>query len=637
MKLPMRKAIILLAIPAMFWIAPSALASEDPESLFISQIESLEDLVYHESAKAEVVLSSRRENAEHFSAGPYLKYASLLAESMFYNGKYEASFLLIDEALSTYEGDKSTEYYFDGLASYSYIASSVRGLDTLSQMEAAYAIAQQMEDKEKLAVISEMLGFYHLQKANLVSSYNYIAEAGQIFEAGNDDESKMNNKLSMSQVLIQMGLFDEAVNYLTEAIAYYQTRDNHYSLTIAYELMGLILARKKDFDKAYTFFDNAIAASIEGGVPHLKVTSVVMKARIYERWEEYEKGLSLLEALEEEMGEESDVSNPVMMLTAKAELLRGVGRLPESIALIEEVELFLAKEGSLRVRMADLDIRYARARYKELSGDSKAAVTAYWLYVDLLETLLTRRTNAFLTEIAMQYEADKREAEHVRLTHEKEKNRLILTYSEKERFRQVIFATLSTLLCIGLLGFLYLQVRSRRRLAFLASYDSLTEALNRRAIMLLGDKIKMSRRAEDYSVILMDIDKFKSINDKFGHDVGDSVLRAFAKVCGEAVRIDDHFGRFGGEEFVAVLPATNKADALLVAQRIQKSLSSFNWACTGVDYPVTASLGVATASRDASQSFSDTLNQADQAMYYVKNNGRNNVCHFNDTHQRASI
>lgn len=629
----MRNAAFVLTMSVILLVfTPSVLADDEQEMLFVSQIKTLEDLVYYDPVKAEKELVSRREYASKFSAGPYLKYAALLSKSMIYNGKYEASFLLIDEALRGYSGDKMSEYYFDGLTSYSYIASSVRGLDTIEQMEAAYAIARQIDDEERLAAISEMLGFYHLQKANMVSSYNYIAEAGAIFDAGEDRESQINNKLSMSQVLAQMGLFKESVRYLTIAIEHYKSQENHYSLTIAYEMMGFIMASQKDYDAAYAFFDDAIAESIKGGVPHLKATTMVMKARIYEKWGQYEKGLALIESLEKEMGDESYLSNPVMLLVTKAELLMGLGRLSESITLIEEVEDYLAQDGSLRVRMAELDVRHARARYKELSGASKAAVVAYRSHIELLKTLLMRRSEAYLTEITMQHEADKRAAEHIRLTHEKEKNKLILSYSEKERSRQVIFATLSILLCIGLLVFLYLQVRSRRRLAFLASHDSLTEALNRRAIMLLGDKIKAKHRNINYSVILLDIDKFKSINDKFGHDVGDGVLRAFSKVCGEAVRIHDHFGRFGGEEFVAVLPATNKEDALLVAQRIKSSLAAFNWERAGVSYPVTASIGVATAScvSQPQPSFSSTLNQADQAMYYVKKNGRDNVCHFDD-------
>lgn len=172
--------------------------------------------------------------------------------------------------------------------------------------------------------------------------------------------------------------------------------------------------------------------------------------------------------------------------------------------------------------------------------------------------------------------------------------------------------------------------------------DSLTALVTHGYICeTLTHELNGARRAKDeHSVIFVDVDHFKAFNDKFGHAVGDEVLRRVAGVISKAVRTSDTAGRFGGEEFAISLPRTNSAEARIVAERIRKNIEAVTISVNDDDEPrvlrVTASLGVATFPHDAND-VQSLLQHADEAMYAAKQTGRNNVVSFGEkTNQEIS-
>jgi diguanylate cyclase (GGDEF)-like protein len=157
-----------------------------------------------------------------------------------------------------------------------------------------------------------------------------------------------------------------------------------------------------------------------------------------------------------------------------------------------------------------------------------------------------------------------------------------------------------------------------------AATDALTGQWNRRA---LDDvlKLQLERHAQSgkpFSILMLDIDFFKNINDEFGHMVGDDVLRAFAQALREFLRGDDFCARFGGEEFVVVLPDTPLVTAMEIGERIRKGIAQAPL-LSKPRVQATVSIGVATMDRE--QSINDLFAAADAAVYLAKNEGRNQV------------
>ena len=131
--------------------------------------------------------------------------------------------------------------------------------------------------------------------------------------------------------------------------------------------------------------------------------------------------------------------------------------------------------------------------------------------------------------------------------------------------------------------------------------------------------------ASPLSLIMLDLDHFKQYNDSFGHPAGDEVLHWVGSILRAAVRGHDVVARYGGEEFVVLLPATDAAEALEVAERLRSAIACRPWP----HRKVTASLGVATAG-PATTDAAALVDQADHALYQSKQAGRNQVTHFRD-------
>jgi diguanylate cyclase (GGDEF)-like protein len=123
----------------------------------------------------------------------------------------------------------------------------------------------------------------------------------------------------------------------------------------------------------------------------------------------------------------------------------------------------------------------------------------------------------------------------------------------------------------------------------------------------------------------MDIDKFKQINDQYGHDIGDLALKTLAQTCAGRVRTSDIFGRYGGEEFLLILPGAGKLKALDLAERIREAVEGqITHTPTDERLQITVSIGVATYPEDG-QNVTPLVKAADQAMYSAKEQGRNRV------------
>ncbi|MEW6558840.1 MAG: diguanylate cyclase [Pseudomonadota bacterium] len=163
-----------------------------------------------------------------------------------------------------------------------------------------------------------------------------------------------------------------------------------------------------------------------------------------------------------------------------------------------------------------------------------------------------------------------------------------------------------------------------RRLEHLATCDSLTGIHNRRSVLAILEQLL--QRGAPFSVLLLDLDHFKRVNDGYGHAAGDEVLSGFARIISREKRSRDFFGRLGGEEFLLILDGADEAEALQIAERLRLAVSA-----QALDLPGDASLALTvsiglTQRRPDDRRTADVLVRADQALYRAKAAGRNRVC-----------
>jgi diguanylate cyclase (GGDEF)-like protein len=163
-----------------------------------------------------------------------------------------------------------------------------------------------------------------------------------------------------------------------------------------------------------------------------------------------------------------------------------------------------------------------------------------------------------------------------------------------------------------------------------SDHDGLTRLFNRRFIEETLDKefSRARRYGHTLSVILTDIDFFKKVNDNHGHLSGDEVLRVVADRLKGCLRDSDILGRYGGEEFMIVLPETDSAGAHILAERLRKAIEAQPVALKDVDLPITISLGI-TEIRPDTKNYEQLIGEADQGLYQSKEDGRNRTTVFN--------
>ncbi|ADN08477.1 GGDEF domain-containing protein [Sulfurimonas autotrophica] len=166
------------------------------------------------------------------------------------------------------------------------------------------------------------------------------------------------------------------------------------------------------------------------------------------------------------------------------------------------------------------------------------------------------------------------------------------------------------------------RIKMEKKLKKLATIDSLTKIYNRYKIdEAINIQIARYRRyKEPFCIFMFDIDNFKTVNDTYGHDAGDRVLKALSRLVSNHIRTTDIFGRWGGEEFVIILENTSKEEAFVITEKLRKIVE-----VSVIDgkYKITISIGV--AQYEESESREELVKKADKALYRAKENGRNQV------------
>ncbi len=181
-------------------------------------------------------------------------------------------------------------------------------------------------------------------------------------------------------------------------------------------------------------------------------------------------------------------------------------------------------------------------------------------------------------------------------------------------------------------------VSAREAMRHAATHDSLTGLMNRGEIFsMLERELERARRERSpVGVILGDIDHFKSVNDTLGHLFGDEALREIGRRLQSQLRVYDGVGRYGGEEFLLVLPNCDLTNALLRANEIREIVAGSPVLCSGVEKSVTMSMGVTVSNCSGKGEVEDLLSRADTALYKAKDNGRNRTEHFPPVPKKAA-
>jgi len=277
------------------------------------------------------------------------------------------------------------------------------------------------------------------------------------------------------------------------------------------------------------------------------------------------------------------------------------------------------------------EVNLIMARSFSILGDFKQAFDYKKKYIFDGYRYFDATRNEKIAELDKTYATDHKLKQNELLVNQNKIKRLKIKDAENKQFAQQRNIAILIATVIVFLLLLLKQLKIRNRLKYLAKTDTLTNLYNRRTLFEQGSYLVDSALSEQQplSVILLDIDFFKNINDTYGHDIGDNVIKTIAQLGSETMRSRDVFARLGGEEFAGILPGVSCDEAKAIAERLREKVANMELSSLNVNQQITVSIGVACLEL-VSPDFDELLNAADLAMYFAKANGRNRVCLYNE-------
>jgi len=386
----------------------------------------------------------------------------------------------------------------------------------------------------------------------------------------------------LAGLLVGAGRYTEALDLLQRALARYHALRDDYGIAVATALLARATAGSGRSEQGLLISDEAIAA--------LRAT---------------------------------DASDALAAaLLDRVQIKLAAGRTQGVAARLDEARALLLRSDELRLRMRFQSV--AAEAYAAL-GRYKEAHAALADLLQLRERYDDQRLSRQLAAQRGRLESQRMAAELERARSEGERHRAALADAEQAaRWQTALVLMAAVAALLALVALVRITHRGRRD-ATLAQTDFLTGIQNRRRITELGQRLlaECGGRGDPFSVLLLDLDHFKSINDDYGHQAGDRALKAVADELKRHLRRGDELGRYGGEEFAAVLPATSPERALAIGERLRIAVASLPAESLGLERPLTVSVGVAT--RVTETEFGDLVARADGALYAAKEAGRNRV------------
>ena len=472
-----------------------------------------------------------------------------------------------------------------------------KGENALRHGHRALAIADGLGDAElrsralnALGLVNGFMGAYSRALELLIEGERVREDHGLAAAGG-----PLNN---MGNIFLLQDEPARALDSFERALAAFQREGNRQEEVIALGNIGRAFSALGQPARAREAHEQAVALAGEHAIVDYEAPALT------------KLGLAVLELGDPEAAREI-LDEALAIITGRSGAFRDetLAALAETCLRLgehDEAEAYAREMMALAIRsdqpQMERDAHHLLSRVHEDAGDWMEALRHHKRYHDLRlkhdRDLFSGRTRA----LQLQHEVERAEREQVLLRARNQE--LTVAFDELQDLHEE----------------LRLQADELERMTL---EDSLTGLHNRRSLQrrTLEERARVERYGGAYSLLVCDIDDFKTTNDRFSHAVGDQVLAAVGSIFRTLTRDVDVPARFGGEEFVVMMPATSADEATVVAEKIRRAVERHDWDALQPGLEVTVSIGVAQASRGAS--FEQVFSEADAQLYHAKRSGKN--------------
>jgi diguanylate cyclase (GGDEF)-like protein len=459
--------------------------------------------------------------------------------------------------------------------------------ESLEDLHKAYEIAVELEQQDLVAMVDDAYGAIYGYLNDYPRAITYYNKALAEFMRLGYKAQIASVVLGIASTYRYAGEWDLAEDNYNRYLEYtrYALGENH--LFLGNYGLAMTIASRGDCDRAVPLINRALA--LDGPVDY--------DAELYKK-----RAMCSLKQGDVASGE-ADLQQARQILTAIPEL-KGTSWL--------------------------LDLKYIESLLLLAEGNSRQAFEQLERYHQQAMQQTLKRSSDRMNMLRAGLENSRKDLEITLLEQQAEVDRLrIASYArENEVQRNVILAAIGLVLLI--LTGSFIQWRSNRRITELSYRDGLSGLYNRKYTFEYLEEVLPKIRVEHggLSIILIDVDNFKSINDQFGHPVGDQVIKRVAAIGEASLRSRDVMGRIGGEEFLCVLPRTTSEQSMQVAERLLAAMSAETF-LDGEGQPFSVSISIGVANYDKSVANVDDLyNRADKALYRAKTAGKGRIATY---------
>lgn len=486
----------------------------------------------------------------------------------------------------------------------------------------AVQTAEQWDDTEMLAGALYQRGYLRGVQGDYAAGLADLRRANGLYERLHMGAHATTTLNGIATLYNRMGDHGQARHYYEQTLKAQRADGSPREVAVTEHNLGRAYESLQQWDKAR----EAFTASLElcRSIQYQRGEAYALRglASVRNAEGEPKDALGLLQLAELLQKRTPDERLRAQILLQRGVALRQLNRLPEAkVALQQALQVFEQVKSSYEIVAS----RQALAALAAEAADWKTAFEQQRDYTQALQRWLRSQLDQRFATLKVEFDTSAKERENALLLREKAATENALAQAQRAGRLQIVAIALACALLLALGLMVLRQRRNAKEVQRLALTDELTGLPNRRDVLGRLQSQLTDRRGRPCALLIVDLDHFKSVNDSFGHLVGDELLKAVAGALRQAVPPYASLGRLGGEEFVVMLPDADEDQALTIGEAIREQVQTLDpgqW-MPGA-HQLTASLGV-TVSRPGRDSISSILRRADEALYRAKAAGRNRV------------
>jgi diguanylate cyclase (GGDEF)-like protein len=462
-------------------------------------------------------------------------------------------------------------------------------------------------------------------------------------------------------------LYETSLNDMQEAYVEAFALNDQFLIAIINETYGAIYGYMQDYEKSIEYYEKALYSYERLGYKAHIAEAIYGLASTYRYWQKYKLAAENFELYQQKVSftPNTDITfygayGLGMTLAEEGQCIRALVIIKQALTLnglIDYNAELYKRKASCHIRLNEFskaevalnkaieifsvlpeiaNTTWALELIKIKSDLAKAqqkhelALTLLTQYHQQYTALMKSNSTARLINVRTALENERSSIEQVLGTQRSRVRSLEIASEQKQAIYNIYIIIIITVLTLIILAIIITQYRNNKKMYALSIKDPLSNLFNRRYIFdYLDERLSnISLEKSSLSVMLIDIDDFKAVNDQYGHPVGDEVIKEIASIGGDVLRHEDIMGRIGGEEFLCILPRTNSHQSEVIANRFIEAISAYRF-LNNPKLKITISIGIASLSKSSPDSQSLYLH-ADQALYQAKHAGKNTLVVYSD-------